>query len=1140
MDAFELIRREAERLHGAVVSNGAAALDPYPLVLAAAAHLDLEIYWLPTGDPALKGGRALFDDQSGAILCENVKDPIERAQLLAHEIGHAKLHTAGGSCTENDIDPSSATEAAPVGLQRVEDYGARERRELQANVFGRELLLPRGFARDLHIRDGQSASTLAKRTGLPIALIRQQLFDALLLPAWHQENVPQSQEAGSHRTDPGQDRAAAHRNSAFQLQAGPGTGKTRTLIRRVTSLVAEGVDPASILVLTFSNRAAGELSERLITAIPEAAPRLWIGTFHAFGLDLVRRHYDRLGLSPHPGLFDRSDAIAVLEEILPTLPLQHYRNLWDPAMVLKDIISAISRAKDELVDAAAYRQLAQQMHANATDEKSLVDAEKCLEIAEIYDLYQQALATHGGVDFADLIMRPALLLESDEEVRLTVQLRHRHVLVDEYQDVNRASARLLKALAGDGQRLWVVGDARQSIYRFRGASSTNMVRFVQDYPGASADRLEVNYRSSEQIVETVEAVAPHMGASRGMLPLELTADRGRGSTRPQIRRFETLQDEAAGIAASILELERQQVPLRNQAVLCRSNARLNDIASELEARGIPVLHLGSLFEREEVRDLLALLSLAVDPFADGLVRVGAMPRYQLGLQDVYAISRYLRTSPSEPMAALAAGLRGAAVSDTGRVGLARLVEDLAGLTSHSTPWDFLSTYLLDRTDLALRWAQSTTTDKVCAVAVWQFLNFVREQGFFAGGRPIQRTLDRVRQLVLLAEERDLRQVPAAALHLDAVRLITVHGSKGLEFEAVHIPGLTVTSFPSSYKPQRCPTPAGMIVDALGSPADEARRSQEDEEQCLFFVALSRAQTHLRLYLSSRQPNGKARGPSAFLDWLPPTLAEAVPQPAQLPLPADAPRPQPITITWAADWQLTDSRLGSYEKCPRRFFYTHVLRLGGARKTTAFSQTHDCLYHLLRWMGDQRKTDQPTIEEAEAAFANIWQEHGPTAHAFAQDYRRLASRLVGAFVASGAGQRFRDSEPLVIDFPNGQVIVEPSEISELPDGSVAVRRVRTGHKRSDEYDRLEYTLYQLAAQARFGVGVMVQALHLTDGTAEAVAITATKVKNRQENAIKMLAGIAAGRFDPEPDAVTCPRCPHFFACPALAGGALDLT
>ena len=158
--------------------------------------------------------------------------------------------------------------------------------------------------------------------------------------------------------------------SPFQLQAGPGTGKTRTLVKRVLSLLAEGIDPAAILVLTFSNRAAGELSERLIAAVPEAAPKLWIGTFHAFGLDLVRRYHDKLGLAPNPALFDRSDAIEVLEEILPTLPLVHYRNLWDPAMVLRDIVAAISRAKDELADPARYRRWREAMEAAALDEEA--------------------------------------------------------------------------------------------------------------------------------------------------------------------------------------------------------------------------------------------------------------------------------------------------------------------------------------------------------------------------------------------------------------------------------------------------------------------------------------------------------------------------------------------------------------------------------------------------------------------------------------------------------------------------------------------------------------------------------------------------------------------------------------------------
>lgn len=1139
MDPFESIRSKAAKLHSELISNGKDPFDPLGLVRAAVASCNLDLVWLPRGDPALKGARALFDDQGGTICCEEEADPAARALLVAHELGHSELHAGSVTCAVSDIDPSRSTEAAPVGLQRVEDYGARERRELQANVFARELLFPRAFARCLHIDQNLAATAIADRTKLPLALVRQQLLDALLLPPNVVEIEPE--QLAARKPDPSQDRAAAHRDSPFQLQAGPGTGKTRTLVKRVLLLLAEGIDPAAILILTFSNRAAGELSERLNAAAPEAAPKLWIGTFHAFGLDIVRRYHDKLCLSSNPSLFDRSDAIEVLEEILPTLPLVHYRNLWDPAMVLRDIVGAISRAKDEMVGAHRYRELAKAMEIDARDEDARIAAAKCLEIAAVYDLYEAALSKHGGVDFGDLIMRPTQLLENDEVVRIGVQLRHRHVLVDEYQDVNRASVRLLKVIAGSGERLWVVGDARQSIYRFRGASSENMVRFTSDYPGAVIDQLGINYRSTGQIVRSFVASAPNMGASKGMLELQLEPDRGEGPVHPEIRRFETLEDEAEGVAASIRQLESVGTRLRDQAVLCRTNGRLNEIASALEERGIPVLHLGSLFEREEIRDLLAVLSLAVDPFGDALVRVGAMPRYGLTLQDAHCLSQHLRSMRTPALAGLANAASAQGLSISGRAGVERLAIDLTGLRSNSSAWEFLAVFLLDRTDLAKQLGQSTSvTASMRAVAVWQFLNFVREQSPVGAGLPIQRTLDRVRQLVLLAEERDLRQVPAAALHLDAVRLMTVHGSKGLEFEALHLPGLTVASFPSSNRGQRCPPPNGMI-DGAGhiSTADEAKRAHDDEEECLFFVAISRARTHLRLYHARKQRNGNGRSPSPFLSWLSAPLVQDVANPPKLPLPPGTPRPQPIAITWPANWTLTDSRLGAYEKCPRRFFYTHVLGLGGARKPTAFSRTHDCLYELLRWLADARRSGEPSLNEAEEAFEAIWKTRGPVDHAFASDYRRLASRLIESLLKAGAGQRFTEAQPLAIDFPNGRVLVEPNELGQLADGTVVIRRVRTGYKRSDEYDRLEYTLYHLAIRNQFGGRAVVHALHLTDETQEPVVISATKLSNRQKKSDTMLAGIAAGSFPTEVDVVTCPRCPHFFVCAAVPPGPLKL-
>jgi superfamily I DNA/RNA helicase len=1142
MDSFEPIRKAAEDLHHQVAGDGTPK-KPMELVDAAIKHLKLELTWLPTGDPALKGARAVFDDQSGTIFSEDVGNDSQRALVVAHEIGHECIHAGSVACSAEDVDPSRSLEAAPVGLQRVEDYGAHERRELQANVFARALLFPRSLARRMFVDQALTASDIAKQLDLPVPLVRQQILDVILLPPPPTDEDSDSPLARPSRPDPAQDRAAAHRGTPFQLQAGPGTGKTKTLVKRILSLLEEGVDPASILVLTFSNRAAGELAERVSAAAPDKAPKIWIGTFHAFGLDLVRRYYEELKLPPDPALFDRSDAIAVLEEILPTLPLVHYRNLWDPALILKEILSAISRAKDELYDDKGYLALAKKMEEDAgEDEEKQIAAMKCLEIAAVYERYERAKADHKAVDFGDLIMGPTRLLENSKAIRATVQLRHRHVLVDEYQDVNRASVRLVKAIAGDGKRLWVVGDARQSIYRFRGASSVNMASFkTQLFPTADIDQLGISYRSTQQVIDAFTTFAKDMGASKDMLALALTPDRGVGPEGLDLRKFDRDEDEEEGIAAAIRELEAKGVRLRDQAVLCRSNRRLNEIAAALEARNIPVLHLGSLFERDEIRDLLALMSLAVDPFGDALVRVGALPRYGIPLQDIHAALIHLRDERKRSVERLdeLANLPG--LSTEAGNGFRRLAADLKGLAPQSQPWDFLTTYLLDRTDIGRTMAGAATVPaRMRNVAVWQFLNFLRDHSPVGFGVPIQRALDRVRQLVLLAEERDLRQVPAPALHMDAVRLMTVHGSKGLEFEAVHVPGLATRSFPTSYTGQRCPPPVGLIAGAEGSVSDEAKRSHAMEEECLFFVAMSRARTYLRLYQTRFYANGDKRSSSKLLTKPLLRLVHETTSPPTVPLPPDAPRPQPIEITFGPDWILSDRRLELYQKCPRRFFYTHVLGLGGARKATAFARTHDCLYELIHWMSQARLEGDPAEADAEAAFESIWQDRGPKDHAFAGDYRQLASRLVGALVRSGAGRRFQKSEPLAIDFPNGRVVVEPNERAEMLDGKVVLRRVRTGYRTKEEYDGLEYTLYRLAGEVHFKDGFAVEALHLTDGVMEFVEISDEKFGNRRDKTEGMLSGINAGNFPTEINPVTCPRCPHFFICPAAPKGPLDLS
>ena len=209
---------------------------------------------------------------------------------------------------------------------------------------------------------------------------------------------------------------------------------------------------------------------RVAEADPEAAPRIWIGTFHAFGLELMRKYGTHLGLPSKISVLDPSNSISLLERMLPEMDLDHYQNLYDPALYLRDIMAAISRAKDELVGPEEYAEIAESRRNVATTSEEIEKAERAVEVARVYTAYQKALDREHLLDFGDLIFKVVSLLRAHTDVRTTLQSTYRHVLVDEYQDVNRASGLLLREVAGAGAGLWVVGDTRQAIYRFRGAA----------------------------------------------------------------------------------------------------------------------------------------------------------------------------------------------------------------------------------------------------------------------------------------------------------------------------------------------------------------------------------------------------------------------------------------------------------------------------------------------------------------------------------------------------------------------------------------------------------------------------------------------------------------------------------------------
>lgn len=684
MDSFGAIRKLARAKHDEMKGQADGDLRGTSLLAAARRVTGIAAMRVPAQHPLLAGGSGALVGTAPAlsIYIDDALDDVLAAYVEAHEFGHIWIETPIElAIVPRSSDPGNPEEHSPTGIRRVEAYSPEELRERHANVFAREFLLPCPEARRRFLL-GHSASQIATDLGLPLRLVTQQLAVALLLP----EPVdPKEVRSPVHPLDPSQRTAAEFEGAPLLVEAGPGTGKTKTLVGRIEHLLKKGVPAAGILILTFSNKAAREIRERIAKASPAAAGELWAGTFHSFGLELLRKYGDRENLRLPIQILDQADQLRFLEAELAELELDHFLWLSEPAFALRHVLGAISRAKDELFGPDEYAKAAARMLADAgADPKLILKAEKAAEVARVYRHYDMRLRADGVVDFADLINRPIELMRKHPEIRDELRQQYAHVLVDEYQDVNRASAVLLKELAGVGKTLWVVGDARQSIYRFRGAAPTNTTEFEKDYPQGVRKSLSVNYRSRQQIVRTFGTYADHMKVGVGRAN-NLEARRGPGPNAVDLNVATDKDSEIAGIAATIRAFKAKGVPYRCQAILCRGHSYLQEIAGALEAADIPVLNLGEIFEREEVRDLLAILSFVAEPHRGALMRLATLPRYRMPLDDVRTFLDAARDSGTTPLETLKGARKIERLSTRGQEALAILSADLAGVAFMSRP-----------------------------------------------------------------------------------------------------------------------------------------------------------------------------------------------------------------------------------------------------------------------------------------------------------------------------------------------------------------------------------------------------------------------------------------------------------------------
>ncbi|WP_412063618.1 ATP-dependent helicase [Rubrivirga sp. IMCC45206] len=627
--------------------------------------------------------------------------------------------------------------------------------------------------------------------------------------------------------NPTQAEAASTTDGPVMIIAGPGSGKTRTLTHRIAYLLAaKKAWPSQILALTFTNKAAKEMRQRVVELVGDEAKGMWIGTFHSIFARVLRREADKIGFSRDFTIYDSDDSERLIKE-------QMRRFGIDPKKVTpRSVRNAISGAKNAMVGPEEYARLAGDPFTEA--------------VAKLYPPYARMLRQANAMDFDDLLGMPIRLFEQHPETLKEYQRRWQYLHIDEYQDTNRTQYVLAKMLAAEHQNICVVGDDAQSIYAFRGADIQNILSFQKDYPGAVELRLEQNYRSTQRIVRLADAV---IKGNKKQLTKTLWTDNSEGDP---IVLMEALseRDEAQKVERTIRDLRsRTGMGWRDVAVLYRTNAQSRSIEESLRRGGIPYRIVGgtSFYQRKEIKDALGYLRLAVNPSDDAsILRVLNVPTRGIGGKTVEQLRQYA----TEHRVAL-----WQAIQDPGGAGLsaraAKAVEGFGFLISRfaskatTAPADEIARELIQETGLLQSLRDQNTPEALVRLEnVHELLNAVAE---FAGGSPDgePRTLAEFLQEVSLVADVDRLSDDE-----NRVTLMTLHASKGLEFKVVFVTGLEEGLFP--------------LAKAAQDP------TELEEERRLLYVGVTRAEEGLYLsYARSRYRYGDQQSSvrSRFLDEL---------------------------------------------------------------------------------------------------------------------------------------------------------------------------------------------------------------------------------------------------------------------------------
>lgn len=945
--------------------------------------------------------------------------------------------------------------------------------------------------------------------------------------------------------NPSQRKAVLHKNGPCLIIAGAGTGKTSVITKKIAYIITKKwAMPSEILALTFTDKAAGEMEERVDTLVPYGYTDMWISTFHAFGDRVLRDFALEIGLPANFKILTETEQAIFIRQNLYAFDLNYFRPVSNPTGHIRELIGHFSHLKDELVSPGSYLSYAQKLlDKSKGNDDDCLEAQKTLELANAYQTYCELMAQSGNLDYGDQIYLTYKVFKENKKVLSHYQKQFKYILVDEFQDTNHAQSEIVKLLCEKSKNITVVGDDDQSIYQFRGASISNILEFKKTYPDLTQIVLNENYRSSQEILDASYRLIQNNNPDRLEVKNKVNKKlKGQfHGDLPELLFCESLSCEADTVVGKISTLKKsKKYANKDFSILVRANSHAEPFIQALNLKGIPYIFSGAqnLFAKPEIKMLISFLRCLV--YSDDNLAF-----YLLASSELYDISHDTLTQlftiakrTNRPSIDVARTFEADATNEKKINNLINDVEDFTK-QKNEPAGEVLYEFLTKKNYIKKLLNSNTVENELKLYNIAKFFDRIGQFNHSSQERGVLQFLD---NLELILEVGDSISTSDIDPDIDAVNILTVHSAKGLEWPVVFIVNAVADRFPTRRKREQLPIASELIHEKL--PEGDFHLQ---EERRLFYVASTRAKNFL--FISSGEDYGgkRAKKMSQFvLELLGEfdsnklktklTSQEKIERFKKIEL-----QTQGVAKSFSKNViRLSRQQIDDYETCPRKFYFASVVKipLPASQQFMYGNAVHGALDHYFgRVLNGEKPTLDSLLQDFETAFKNEGfitrdQEEGrkkqgiETLVRFYNEQQKLPTK------PSSIEESFEfNVDNIKINGRFDLVSKSGKEVEILDFKTSNV----TDQKKADDRMRqsTQMRMYALAWFNKYGV-IPKTTLHFIESNIRAERLFKQEELEKTSQMItKAAQGIKKGDFKADPDQYQCRGCPYRDICPQSA-------